>query len=352
MGLQCNVRCTMCYQTDFSAQSNMPDELWRDRLLAVYPHVRSVKLQGGEPTVMKNCRAAATFLRGYPNAKIEIISNGIFIDDFWHETLVEQGRLYSVSIQGATADVYDKIVIHGNHERVIHNLQRVLKHRRGTSPKVLLTAVVLKENCEHLSEIIGLAGRLGADGVEFTYDPILSFRGLPTRDRMLTEIDRCEAAAGQFPDVSVGGLDPLYWHAGKTRAAGGCIDKGMCRAPFANLVVDWGGGVRVCCNTWMRAGNLYRDSIEEIWNGPVFTAFRGKMMEGNYNWCSPDCEDNAAPSRLSLANKYLYELRTNPRHFAQKVEQKLSQLKGTWTEKLRTKSRRSKARPALPPVLK
>jgi sulfatase maturation enzyme AslB (radical SAM superfamily) len=63
MGLQCNVRCTMCYQTDFSPKFNMPPEVYRERLNEAYERVTSVKLQGGEPTVMMNCKDVAMLLR-------------------------------------------------------------------------------------------------------------------------------------------------------------------------------------------------------------------------------------------------------------------------------------------------
>ena len=86
MGMQCNVRCTMCYQTDFSPKFNMDPVVYRERLKEVYPHLRGVKLIGGEPTIMKNCREAAQLLRAYPRIKLNITTNGIFIDDFWIET--------------------------------------------------------------------------------------------------------------------------------------------------------------------------------------------------------------------------------------------------------------------------
>src|SRR3954447_12705671 len=69
MGLQCNARCTMCYQLDHSARFNMPAEIWRDRLRDAFPFIKNVKLQGGEPTIMANCREAAEYLRAFPKRK-------------------------------------------------------------------------------------------------------------------------------------------------------------------------------------------------------------------------------------------------------------------------------------------
>jgi MoaA/NifB/PqqE/SkfB family radical SAM enzyme len=338
MGLQCNVRCTMCYQTDFSPRFNMPDALWRDRLRDAYPHVKGVKLQGGEPTIMKNCRDAAEMLRAYPGIKLTIISNGVFIDDFWHETLVEQGGVFSVSINAATEPVYDKIVVHGEYGRVVRNVERVLAHRRGRTPKVLLTAVVLKENFAELVELVELGGRMGVDSVELLYDPILSFTKLPGRAAVVAQLRRCEEARARFPDLAVIGMGPLYRNVGLTPPGETKAGGAMCTAPWRNIVVDWDGTVRVCCNTWVKIGNLHESSLAEIWAGPIVDRFRRKLEGGSYVWCAPDCADNPAPSRLSLAHKYAYNLGQDPELFIRKISQKLKQLNGTWVT-LRKRSR-------------
>ena len=90
------------------------------------------------------------------------------------------------------------------------------------------------------------------------------------------------------------------------------------------MVVDWDGTVRVCCNTWVKAGNLYESSAESIWSGAHFERFRHKMKANDYSWCIPDCPANANPSRLSLPNKYLYQLKSDPAQFARKVKQKIA----------------------------
>jgi sulfatase maturation enzyme AslB (radical SAM superfamily) len=338
MGVQCNVRCTMCYQTDFSPKSNMPRELYAERLAQAYRHVTSVKLQGGEPTIMKNCREAAVLLREHPQVKLTIITNGVFIDDFWHETFVEQAGNVSVSINAASKEVYEKIVVHGEWERVIKNLERVIAARRGKTPSVGVTVVILKENFHELHRIIELCGRIGIDYVELLADPILSFAGLPARAEVEAELRRCMEAKSKT-NVDVIGLDgfgakfaiPLF-------GASSGEKKPMCGAPFSNLVIDWNGDVRVCCNTWVKAGNLYEKPLEAILEDRIVSTFRKKMQNDDYVWCSPNCSDNASPTKLSLAHKYAYEFREDPRYFLGKVQQKVKQIQGKWvTPKKRSK---------------
>lgn len=332
MGVQCNVRCTMCYQTDFSPKFNMPPELYKEKLKEAYAHVTSVKLQGGEPTIMKNCKEAAILLREHPKAKLTVITNGVLIDDFWHETIVNQGGHLAVSINAATNKAYEKIVIAGEYGRVIKNLERVLAARKGKTPSVVVSAVMLKENFSETAALIELAGKMGIDGVEFMVDPIVTFAGLPGRSEILAEMERCVTAKAKYPDLAVTGLDDFGdKFAFPIRFAGPkAAKKAMCGAPFHNVVVDWDGTVRICCNTWVKVGNLYEKPLEQILQDRMVQRFQAKMKADDYVWCSPNCPDNASPTKLSLAHKYIYEARQDPKQFMRKVEQKFKQVRGKW----------------------
>lgn len=354
MGVQCNVRCTMCYQTDFSPKFNMPEVLYKDRLREAYPHVTSVKLQGGEPTIMKNCKEAAVLLRDHPKAKITLITNGVLMDDFWHETVVEQGGHVAISINAATAPTYEKIVIAGDFARTVKNLERVLANRKGKTPTVAISAVILKENFKETAALIDLGGRLGVDWVEFMVDPIVTFAGLPSRDEIVAEMQRCVEAKERWPGLGVVGLDDFGdKFAFPIRFAGPkAPKKPMCGAPFGNVVVDWDGTVRVCCSTWVAMGNLHQQSLEEILAGRPVRKFRDKMKNDDYLWCSPNCPDNASPTRLSLVHKYAYELRQDPRQFVRKVEQKIKQVQGKWVTIRGKRSKPLEDRKVRLPVIK
>jgi sulfatase maturation enzyme AslB (radical SAM superfamily) len=338
MGVQCNVRCTMCYQTDFSPKFNMPAVLYKERLLDAYPHVRTVKLQGGEPTIMKNCRETATLLRDYPNVKLSVTTNGVNIDEFWHETFQHQGALVWVSINAATEAAYDKIVILGQFQKVIKNIERVLANRKENTPAVRISTVILKENFHETAKLLELGEKLGVDGVDYIVDPILSFAGLPNHETVVAELRRCHEIR-ERSGMHVTGLTefqskflfrfPQY---SKALVMETPAPKPMCGAPFHNVVVDWNGDVRTCCNSWVDLGNLHRQTLTEIWRGERVNTFRRKMEKNNYIWCAPNCDDNANPTKLALAHKYTYQLREDPGQFVRKVDQKARQLVGKWVK--------------------
>jgi radical SAM protein with 4Fe4S-binding SPASM domain len=63
-------------------------------------------------------------------------------------------------------------------------------------------------------------------------------------------------------------------------------DKGVgkrCAKPFREMSVRYDGGVAICCNDWrgkLKLGNLTRDTLDQVWNGPVAQAARRKLMVG------------------------------------------------------------------------
>ena len=334
MGVQCNVRCTMCYQTDFSARHNMPEAIYKDRLLDVYKHVRTVKLIGGEPTIMKNCRSVARLLRGFPQARVELTTNGVTVDDFWHETFVEQARLVSFSINAATEAVYDKIVILGAYGRVVRNIERLVAARRANETVVRINSVVLKENVGEIASLIRLGAKLGVDSVGFLVDPILSYRGLPPREQVLAEL-RLAKEAAVSARIAVDGLNKFEEGLGARGTARPAWEpdprvKKTCAHPFTNLVVDWNGDVRACCNTWVKLGNIDQAPLADLWNGPKIASFREKMRKGDYLWCNPHCEENPSPHRFAILHKTWTRMREDPGGLVVKVNQKARQIAGKW----------------------
>jgi len=57
-----------------------------------------------------------------------------------------------------------------------------------------------------------------------------------------------------------------------------------CAKPFRELSVRWDGSIALCCNDWRghyKCGNVNENHIEDIWNGPAFSAAREILMTGS-----------------------------------------------------------------------
>lgn len=324
MGLQCNARCTFCYQKDWSQRYNMAEHLYRDQLKSLYPHVVDVKLQGGEPTIMKNCREFVSIAKDYPQMKLGIVTNGVVMDDLWKEALIHQGRSVSVSINAASEEVYKKVVVGGKWKLVMRNLEWLVENRQEGTPQLSISTVVVGNNFHELPEFIRMGGRLGIDQVIICVDPILTPRTLPDSDEVERVLNEAAEAAWES-NCSFEGLN-LFIKMMKLdieAPAEPCRTGDRCPLPFNNVVVDHDGAVRVCCQTWKTLGNLNDHTIEELLDCDMLREFRERISNNDYRWCPANCPENRNPRRTALLDKYAHMASKDPQEFIKKVGRKI-----------------------------
>ena len=62
----------------------------------------------------------------------------------------------------------------------------------------------------------------------------------------------------------------------------------LCTRPFEWFEIHPDGSVFLCCPTWLKrpAGNLLRDGVEQIWNGPVAREIRKSIGNGSFHNCN------------------------------------------------------------------
>lgn len=62
----------------------------------------------------------------------------------------------------------------------------------------------------------------------------------------------------------------------------------ICTRPFEWFEIHPDGSVFLCCPAWLKrpAGNLLRQSVAEIWNGPLARELRKSILNGSFHNCS------------------------------------------------------------------
>lgn len=80
--------------------------------------------------------------------------------------------------------------------------------------------------------------------------------------------------------------------------------KRMCVKPFRLLNINWRGEAMICCNDYyadVPAGRVPEQSLVEIWNGPIFSAYRKKLLQEDRSLplCRTcDCHSGAYPANV------------------------------------------------------
>ncbi len=62
-----------------------------------------------------------------------------------------------------------------------------------------------------------------------------------------------------------------------------------CSKPFEEFEIDVDGNCYCCCRWWNNAyclGNIFEQSIDEIWNGNAAQELRNSILDGSYKYCN------------------------------------------------------------------
>src|SRR5947209_3819239 len=171
---QCNLRCQMCpiqFRRDgppHGPPAFMQFEVFT-RLIDQMPQLRELHLQGlGEPMMHPRFgdMVAHATRRG---VRVTTNSNLTLLNPDRAERCVSSGLdTIHVSLDGATAEVYERIRVRARLERVLRNLEMVrdARQRLGSeTPHLRMVMVVMRQNLHELPDLVRLAHREGMESL-------------------------------------------------------------------------------------------------------------------------------------------------------------------------------------------
>jgi radical SAM protein with 4Fe4S-binding SPASM domain len=280
----CNFLCPHCQVPHWNKASCCMDEESFERILDQLPNLVRIKLQGmGEPLLNKYL--------------VELLSageaRGITMSFFTNGSICSQElatRLAGLndteitfSIDGASAEVFEKIRVGGAFDRVIDNVGKFTRARDDrTQPVLSAWTVVTKENVHELPRIVRLAKSLGLDRI--TIQTFLSDWG---KESMRRQTDDSKVD----PDSR-----PVAEALAKARiAARDCgIDvriayndfyskKRKCVWPWTGAFIAANGDVVPCCiiadSDTVKLGNVFETPFAKIWNSKAYRDFRERIKK-------------------------------------------------------------------------
>ncbi len=330
----CNLQCRMCIQdrkdsekekfpwNDPSNQLSLPS--WArllDQTAAFHP---LLALTGGEPLLYPEFRefiAAAKARR----LVVELVTNGTLLRRE-AEFLVESGvEFIIVSIDGPE-EVHDGIRgVPGSFRRTLEGVAALLDARRSArtpGPLVSINCVISKPNLTRLPEMMPLAEGIGVDVLNYLHTIFDAPHNVECHNRIFTEewaravgfeIVTPSKPEGEYYETQIGPEDMpfLYELMERVQARKGApmmvnFSPGLAREklkpyyldlkhPFTNackcLWTDMrilpDGSVMPCLH--VRAGNITRGSLTDVWNSPEMRNFRKIIAKGLFPGCARCC---------------------------------------------------------------
>ena len=165
--IACNLECVMCPWTcERNSAPNgglMSENVWR----AVAPHLdRIASLDfsgGGEPLLhpelfdrMAEAKAA--------RCRVGLLTNGTLLDERATDKILEIGVDWvAVSIDGATAEIYESIRKGADFETVCTNLRRLAARRTEGRPRLMINFLMMPATVHQFEDMVRLAADLGVD---------------------------------------------------------------------------------------------------------------------------------------------------------------------------------------------
>jgi radical SAM protein with 4Fe4S-binding SPASM domain len=278
----CNFKCPHCQVTHWSKPKFYMDAQRFTNILDQLPNVVRVKLQGmGEPLLNKDLTA---MLEAGENRGVALsfFSNGSICTQEIADRLVRlKNTQITFSIDGATAEVFEKVRVGSKFSKVIDNIRRLTGTTGNKNqPEIFGWTVVTKENVHELPAIVRLASDLGLR--RLTIQPSLNSWGKESMESITSSV-QVQTVSDLFTKsieeakqaaVESGLALTITYHDRFTR-------KRKCDWPWTSAYIDANGDVVPCCiladSDTVKMGNVFEDDFGKIWNSKTYQDFRERI---------------------------------------------------------------------------
>jgi len=299
----------MCYRNESYFKPFEKKYLLPETLEKIYTQIRpKILLLGGisgEPLTNPDIDKLVEI--GTKNgSKTIMTSNGLLLNKDLSTKLLKAGiHLLKISMDAATPETY-KIIRKSNFDTLINKLQEFqdIKKEYGIKRDILrMDFVIQRENLNDILPFLNLAKKLGVKVVnyvpvnysQFTDETKETFSKehsvseiieVLSEGKMLAKKLGIKTTLGSLLKgiEKLGNLDNYIFKEGDYYFPWYKYTRGrdiFCMNPWLQLGVYYNGDISICCNTFSNViekglviGNIYRDSILEIWNKPKLQKIR------------------------------------------------------------------------------
>ncbi len=300
---QCNLRCQMCpiqFRQDgppYGPPAFMDFEVYT-RLIDEFVGLRQLHLQGlGEPMMHPRFFEMVAYAVG-KGIRVTTNSNLTLINARRAAQCVTSGLdTLHVSIDGATAETFERIRVRGHFDRVIRNLEMVLAARgylASRLPHLHMVMVIMRQNLHELPDLVRLAQQyrmeqvfvqhlshdFGESSLPGHYKPMREFVDEQT---LLTEDQgRVERYFGEARAVAAAlGIDLRLPRTQAKLYPAGTPGRERCNWPWSGAYISYEGYAMPCCMIStpdrLNMGNMAQLGVTAVWNSEAFEAFRQQL---------------------------------------------------------------------------
>jgi MoaA/NifB/PqqE/SkfB family radical SAM enzyme len=170
----CNYECIMC-SGEFSSsirerRERKPPVIspygkdFVEELIPFIPHLQTAQFLGGEPFLIPvYFDIWEKMIEANPEIRISIQTNGSILNARVQKILKSLKFSISVSLDGATADTYERIRLNGSFERVMKNLDYFSAYTKRKETGLSISFCPMPQNWHEIPAMINLCNSFGAE---------------------------------------------------------------------------------------------------------------------------------------------------------------------------------------------
>ncbi|MEO5363158.1 MAG: radical SAM protein [Magnetococcus sp. DMHC-8] len=277
----CNIDCIMCGRDQAEFKQTFLDLSTLARLGETWHHSEEATLCGwGEPTLYPKFGQLLAYLDDYPIKKY-LVTNGTLLDKWIPELFKRQVAIVTISLDGASPEVNDRIRRRAEFNQIVANLKVLMETRRqqgGTSPYVNLVITLMRSNLTELPRLVMLAKELGMEEVKAIY--LSAFSQHLVEETLWGQEQRVAEVFAETTELAerLGILLKLPYIQGEDVA--GALSHKPCFVAWRDFFLGSDGYVRPCQSTAMKLFHVSRyGSFMEMWNADEFQSFRRRVND-------------------------------------------------------------------------
>jgi MoaA/NifB/PqqE/SkfB family radical SAM enzyme len=268
------------------------------RLVDQFDTLQELHLQGlGEPMMHPRFFDMVAYAAN-KGVRVSINTNLTLLNARRAELCVTSGldRIH-VSIDGATAETYERIRVRSHLDRVVRNLGLLQDARAlhgSDRPAVRMVTVLMRQNLHELPDLVRFAHEWNMEGLFVQHlchdfgESSLPAHYRPMRDFVqeqtlleedLTRVEHWFAAARST--AAELGVDLRLPRSRPRVHPPGTPGRQRCSWPWTGAYVSYQGFAMPCCMIStpdrLNFGNMAEEGVAAVWNAPDFDAFRDRL---------------------------------------------------------------------------
>jgi MoaA/NifB/PqqE/SkfB family radical SAM enzyme/Flp pilus assembly protein TadD len=303
---RCNIRCRTCGL--WSSPWDIPRKTV-DEVIALYPYLERLVWLGGEVFLCQYFDEMFEKALAFPHLQQQIITNGVILNQKWIERIMKANAELTISVDGVNKEVYEYIRNGSNFEKLIANIKLAnqIKQKYFSKTPMRLNAVIMKSNYFQLEDFIDFAKEYGFCQVSlmalhFDQDPheniLYSHVDTKVLEYITNAIPKIRQKAKLYnidldillPTLDSKNQEPQGNEEQLPKAQPAREEVLHCKMPWKYMFICDKGTTYLTGSCAKPIGNIYENSLDEIWNSPQAQAYRENMLKNQFNdICRPEC---------------------------------------------------------------